>query len=245
MNAPTRMALGLLAVLLSAGCSSVERYEARIADGPAKPADHPIYVYTEEVKCPRPYEILGTMHVSDTPLTMGGGSLEAVILKLRETARQKGADAIQVTSVDSPDFTRPHYRVDADFLRYTDTWETVALTEGAFRAYLRNPTSPLDPIEGIWVGNDLAQSRIGILKDRSRSGRDFVGFVLRTRNPSWRKGYKKMDIARGNLPAAYRISYYLDDFQAKGAAFSLGVPPAGMFIVHLPDDSAAIAFTKE
>lgn len=237
--------LFLVPVVLLAGCATTVTYDARTADGPAKSADYPIYVYTEHVKSPRPVEIIGSMHVGDTPFTMAGGSLEKVLDTLRKGARQRGADAIQIKSVDTPSFTSSHYRVDADFLRFATAWETVPLSEAEFRTYLKSQQQTLDPIEGIWVAGDWAQSRIGIMRNSSQPGRDFVGFILKSKNQSWQRGYKKLDIARGSLRTAYHIRYYLDDFQSKGAAITMTGPATRAFLLHLADDSADIFFARE
>ena len=45
---------------------------------------------------------------------------------------------------------------------------------------------------------------------------DFIGFILDTDQPAWRKGYKKIDIARGKQRGIYDFNFYLDDFCAGG-----------------------------
>lgn len=231
--------------MLLAGCTTVVKYDAKTVAGPAKPADYPICVYMEQMKVPRPFEIIGTVHVGDTPFTVKGGSFEEVMMTLQELAQQKGADAIQITAIETPGFTSSHYRVDANFLRFTDAWETVPLSENEFLAYLKDHQQSLDPIEGIWSISDVDQSRVGIIKDSSRPGRDFIAFVINTNDPSWPKGSKKIDIARGNRPAVYLLDYYFDDFQKKEGAISLGDPPAGLFHMRLPDGSDNLIFNRQ
>jgi len=238
-------ALLLFPVLLFAGCTTVAKYEAKTAAAPAKPADYPIYIYTKEMDVPRPFEIIGTMRVGDTPFTVMGGSLEGVMKTLQQNARQKGADALQLTHVKSPSFTSANYNADANFLRFTDTWETVSLSEEELRAYFRANAQTLDPIEGIWTGTDPAQSRIGIMKNNSKRGRDFIALILNTQNPSWRSGDKKMDLARGERQGVYRGNYYFDDYQRKGVAFTLRGSPAVEFVIQMSDDSFPIIFSRE
>jgi hypothetical protein len=141
--------------------------------------------------------------------------------------------------------TNSHYRVEANFLRFTDVWETVPLSEAGLLEYLKSHQPALDPIEGIWSGDDQAKSRIGIMRNISRPGRDFVGFILGTKNLSWQNGYKKLDIKQGERRAVYRFDYYLDDFQAKADAMTLGGPAARRFRVHLSHDAEVISFTRE
>ena len=233
-------------VLMLAGCTTVAKYEAKTTAGPAKPADYPIYVYTEQMKVPRPFEVIGTMHVGGTPFTVMGGSLEGVMKTLQQNARRKGADALQLTSIKSPGFTSANYDMDASFLRFTDTWETVSLSEEALRAYVQTNAQTLDPIEGVWlVQQGLVQGRIGIMKNRSKPGRDFIGFILNTKNPTWQRGDKKMDLVRGERQGVYRGDYYFDDYQGKGVAFTLRGSPAVGFVIQMSDDSFPIIFSRE
>ena len=132
---------------------------------------------------------------------MRGGSVESEMYKVMQTAREKGADAVQMKSVEQPDFSNANFRLVADLLRYTDTWETITISEGEFAAYLKANQRSLDPIEGIWNTFGRVPHRIGIMRDTSKPGRDFVGFILDTENPTWRDGYKKIDIrARTHNP---------------------------------------------
>src|SRR6202012_520872 len=102
-------------------------------------------------------------------------------------------DAVQITSIQKPGFDTPNFAVKADLLRYADVWEKVALTEKDFNAYLQQHQKTLDPIEGIWSGG--WPNRIGIIRDTSKPGRDFIAFTVGTDSPAWHKGYKRMDIA--------------------------------------------------
>jgi hypothetical protein len=237
-------ALFLFLIGMFTGCTTA-KYESKTAAGPAKPADYPIYVYTEKMKIPRAFEIIGTMRVGDTPVTVIGGSLEAVLKKLRENARKKGADALQLLSVEPPGFTSANYRMQADFLRFTDEWESVALRDDELLAYFRTNGQALDPIEGIWTGNDPVQSRVAIVKNSSKPGRDFIAFILNTRNPTWRRGDRKMDIGRGERPGVYRGNYYLDDYQGKRVAFILPGKPANRFVLQLTEEKSPIVFIRE
>ena len=242
MKNPT---LILFPVLLLAGCTTVAKYEPKSAGGPAKPVGYPIYVYNEQTKVPRPFEIIGTMQVGDTPFTVMGGSLEGVLKKLQQNAREKGADAVKLKSVQEPGFTSANYGAEADFLRFTDTWESVALLDDELAAYFRDHGQSLDPIEGVWSGNDPARSRIAIVKNSSKPGRDFVAIILSTRNPTWQRGDRKMDIVRGERPGIYRGNYYLDDYQGKRVAFTLRGPPGYGFAIRMSEEDPPIIFVKE
>jgi len=221
--APIRsLALFLFSGLLLTGCSTVLTYQPNLPAGPAKPAGYPIPVYTENMTVPRPCAVMGTVFIGAGHFTMRGGSADAETAKIIKTAWEKGADAVRVRSVENPGYTSASYRMVADLLRYTDDWETIIISEPAFAHYLDTHRQSLDPIEGIWDGAGTVPHRIGIMRDHSMPGRDFVGFMLDTADPTWREGYKKIDIQRGIQPGSYVLAYYLDNFSKKEITVILG-----------------------
>lgn len=197
-------------LLLLAGCGTTKTYTPITSAGPAKPAGYPIPVYPVAMPLPRPCEVIGRLAIGDTELTMRGGSLTGVTKTLLDTAHEKGADAVQLLVVDKPDFSSAHFRLQANFLRYTTAWETVAWSPDEFLAYLQTNRLKLDPIEGIW--DDGTPERIGIIRDASKPGRDFVAFALSPVVASWHYGYKKMDITHLSRAGTYGLKYYRDDF---------------------------------
>jgi len=234
----------LLAVLL-VGCTTVKNYDSKAAPGPAKPKDYPIYVYNEKAPVPRPYEVIGKMSIRDTAFTMFGGSLEGEVQTLREAARSKGADALLLTRVEPPDFLHAKYRVEASFLRFTNGWETITISDDELRAYFRDNEAALNPIEGIWQSNDATQSRVAIMQNNTWAGRDFIAIMLSSANPTWQRGDKKLDLAKGERPGVYRGNYYFDDYRRKGVAFTLMMARTNLFILPMADDSPPVIFSKE
>jgi hypothetical protein len=212
----------LFSMLMLTACSTVVTYKSNTVAGPARPVDYPVLVYTENMTIPRPCEVIGTISIGDTRFTMFGGSIESEMGKVMKTAREKGADAVQIKSIEKPGFSDSNYRLVANLLRYTDIWETVAISEQEFAAYLNTNRRNLDPIEGVWNGYGQIPHRIGIMRNTSKPGRDFIGFILNTENPAWYKGCKKIDIKRGIEPGTYILDYYLDNFSKRGTAVILG-----------------------
>jgi hypothetical protein len=205
------------------GCSTLVTYKPNLpAALPVKPSGYPISVYTENMTVPRPCEVIGTVFIRGGHFTMFGGSAESEMAKVIQKAWEKGADAVQVTSVGQPDFSRSSFRMTANLLRYRDAWETVPASAAEFAAYLKRNWQHLDPIEGVWNGYDEAPLRIGIMRNSSKPGRDFVGFILNTEDPAWREGYKKIDIQRGIRPGSYVFDYYLDNFSEQETTVILG-----------------------
>lgn len=235
--APVRhLAAFLFLALLLTGCSTVVTYKPNLPAGPAKPVGYPIPVYTENMKVPRPCEVIGTVAVGGGYFTMRGGSAEAETKKIIQTAWEKGADAVAVRSVEKPGFTRANYSIVADLLRYTDAWETVPVSGQWFGNYLKTNQQNLDPIEGVWDGSGTVLHRIGIMRDNSKPGRDFVGFILDTADPSWHEGYKKIDIKRGAQPGGYIFDYYLDDFSKRETTVILGQNRAFSLMIPVSDE---------
>jgi hypothetical protein len=236
------LALLLFFIFLLAGCSTTKDYKPNTAAGPAKPANYPIPIYNEDMRIPRPTQLIGQFSIGDTPLTMFGGSMKGVMKTLMDTAHAKGADVVELISIKQPDFESAHYRLEANLLRYADKWETVTLSENDFLAYLQKNRATLDPIEGIW--SDGSPDRIGIIRDTSKPGRDFIAFALNVELTSWQKGYKKMDIARTDRPGAYSLKYYRDDFGMAKTTVLLDHDRAFTFIVHANDVAYEVAYAK-
>lgn len=229
-------------MLLLAGCTTGKTYKPSLAAPPPKPAGYPIPLYDPDVRIPRPCQLIGRVTIGDTGFTMFGGSLSGVMKTLMDTAHEKGADVIQVTSMDKPGFNSANYGVEANLLRYADTWETVAMSETNFLTYLQQHQPTLDPIEGIW--SDGSTELTGIIRDNSRPGREFIAFTLRPRLPSWRPGYKKMDIARNPRPGAYSLKFYREDFAEADTTVLLDHNRAFTFIIRAVDGAYPVTYVK-
>ncbi|HKW28232.1 MAG TPA: hypothetical protein VJT54_02780 [Verrucomicrobiae bacterium] len=244
--APVRhLAAFLFSAWLLTGCSTTVTYHASLPAGPAKPTGYPIHVYTENMTVPRPCVVIGTVAVGGGHFTMRGGSAEQETKKIIKTAWEKGADAVQVRSVEEPGYTSGNYSMVADLLRYADTWETIPISRQGFAGYLNTHRQSLDPIEGVWDGTGTVPHRIGIMRDNSRPGRDFVGFILNTADPTWHEGYKKIDIRRGVQPGSYILDYYLDDFSGREITVILGQKVRFTLNMPISDEEAdIITYTK-
>lgn len=216
------LAVLLFLQFLLTGCSTTVTYKPHVAAGPAKPVGYPVPVYWRNMTIPRPCVVIGTASVGGGQFTMFGGSIESEMEKLMQTAWEKGADAVQITSAKEPGFSRSSARLTANLLRYTNTWERIPVSAAEFAAYLKTNREHLDPIEGVWDGYESGPIRIGIMRNTSKPGRDFVGFILHSANPVWREGYKKIDIKAGAQPGSYIFNYYLDDFSRRQTTVILG-----------------------
>jgi hypothetical protein len=233
-----------LAALL-AGCSTVVSYQPHRPAGPAKPVAYPIPVYTEKMTVPRKCEVIGTVTVGEGFFTMRGGSAEDETKEIIKTAWEKGADVIKIRSIDTPGFARKDFRIVADLLRYTDRWETITPSAQWLMNYLDTHQQTLDPIEGVWDGAGTNPNRVAIIRDHSKPGRDFVGYILDTSDPTWHVGYKKIDIKRGVHPGGYIVDYYLEDFSKVEVTVILG--QSRVFTLNMPtsdEDADFITYSK-
>lgn len=221
--------------LLLSGCTTAT-YESNLPPGPAKPAGYPIPLYTQAMQVPRPCEVIGTMSINAGSFTVSGGSFAKELQTVMQRAHEKGADAVKLTATRKPSYTNPNSSLKAKLLRYTDVWETVAISPGAFQAYLDANQLKLDPLEGIWISPGSNPHSLGIMKNQSKPGRDFVGFMLDSGNPAWPFGAKKMDIRRGVKPGSYGVTYYLDDFEPCGISLILGQKRA--FVITIQKSAA-------
>ncbi len=225
----------LPAALLFAGCTTVA-YKSNLTAIVAKPAGYPIPIYTEEMSVPRSCTVIGTVSIHPGDFTMFGGSSEAEMKKVMQKAYEQGADVVKLTTIEKPDFTNPNYRLTAELLRYADVWESVTISNEKFRTYLDANRPNLDPIEGIWYSDGSNPHSIGIMKDNLKPGRDFIGFILDSKNPGWPMGFKKIDIRRGLNPGSYVLNYYLDDFASREIPIILGQKKTFSLVIQKSDD---------
>lgn len=178
---------------------------------------------------------------------MFGSSSEKELQKILQMARQKGADVVRMTDVAKPDFANPNYRLTAQLLRYTDIWEVAPFTRRTFETYLDTSRKQLDPIEGIWLSDIIHGQTIGIVRNNSRPGREFIGFVLESANPAWTPGMKKIDIRRGTQPNSYILTYYLDDFSRRDVPIILAQKnrfAINIYTGEFSDNQDIVTYTK-
>ena len=245
MFAPDRiMRLAALALLCGgmAGCSTWTTYDELAPAGAATAADYPIPVYSPDQEPPRPCKPLGVISIGHTPLTMQGGGIVDEMKKIMQRAHAAGADAVQLVEVQKPGFDSGNFSLQARLLCYLDEWERLSLSEKDFVAYLQKNRATLDPIEGIW--SDGLPHELGIIRDASMPGRDFIAFTLVPDVPSWAAGYKKMDIAHGDAPGSYAIKYFKDDFSSSDIVVNLEENRRLQVILDDGDKSLPMMFTK-
>jgi hypothetical protein len=237
-----KIAAFLPLTMLLSGCGTWTSYHQRFIANPPTPAKYPIPVYMPDKEIPRPCITLGDISINHTELTVTGGSISDEMQKVMRKAHAVGADAVQIVEVQKPDFENASYSVQAKLLRYADNWEKSPLSEQDLLDYLRKNRAHLDPIEGIW--SDGLPHRLGIIRDSTMPGRDFIAFTITPDLPNWQPGYKKMDIARATAPGSYEIKYYRDDFSWSDVIVSLDENRHFQFNLHSEEEAFPVDFTK-
>ena len=232
-----------LCALVTTGCTTT-RYQPNSPVTAAKSPGYPVPVYTPEMTIPRPTELIGTASILAGKFTLIGGGSDAEFVKLMRLAREKGADVVRMKYIRKPSFANPNYSLTAELLRYADQWETVPVTKFQFQAYLDRNRQNLDPIEGVWYGDLPRAHSIAIMRNGSKPGREFVGFLLADHLASWPNGMKKMDISHGPEPGSYVLTYYLDDFTPRDVHIILGQKHTFDFNLPKDDKNFIITYTK-
>ena len=176
---------------------------------------------------------------------MFGGSSKKEMVDVMRRAHEVGADAVKFTALEKPGYSNPNYRMKAEFLRYADVWDTVGMSEDEFEKYLKAHPQTLDPIEGNWISGGPNPHCIGIIRNKSKPGRDFVAFMLRSPSPVWPEGTKKMDIRRGLEPGSYVLTYYLDDFAQREVPIILRQHNSFAFVLEeIVGDSSLVTYNR-
>src|ERR1700744_2369806 len=85
------------------GCTTTTDYKTgAVAANAPTTAEYPIPVYSEDMDVPRPCNVMGTISIGHTSLTTIGGSIDKEMEKVMRAAHEKGADAVQITSIQKP-----------------------------------------------------------------------------------------------------------------------------------------------
>jgi hypothetical protein len=242
-NALQRAVVFPFAALILSGCASAS-YQSNSQDNSPRPPDYPIPVYTEDESVPRPCRIIGTVAENAGKFTMFGGTSEKEMTDVMRRAHEAGADVVKFTALDKPSFSNPNFRMTAELLRYTDVWETVHISEADFEKYLKARPQALDSIEGNWISGGPDPHCIGIIRDKSRPGRDFVAFMLRSPSLAWPAGTKKMDIRRGLERSGYVLTYYVDDFAPREVPIVLKERNSFSFLLEEEEGNNLISYTR-
>ena len=109
-------------------------------------------------------------------------------------------------------------------------WEEIDHDEQSLRAYLNTRTTA--PLEGIWSTVEDDRYKLGIIKD-SKSSRDFIGFVIDTRDPRWLPGFLKMEFFNTAYDNIFKVNYYMGDHTLQHS--NLLLEYNGLFELELKD----------
>lgn len=102
-----------------------------------------------------------------------------------------------------------------EFKEQFKDWEKINLTEPELKKKI-GLISDLNPIEGIWSSIEDKQYRIGIIRDDSRTNRDYVAFILESDNPLWEEKQVKIEFSSTAYKSVFSTTYYLSDHSKQG-----------------------------
>ncbi len=106
-----------LLALLTAACATQVDYVANSSGKSPRPDNCDIEVYLPGTSIARSYDIIGSVLIGDSGLTMSCGQA-TVIKQAKEKGCQVGADAILLTEIKEPDWISTCYRIKGNMLVY-------------------------------------------------------------------------------------------------------------------------------
>lgn len=83
--------------------------------------------------------------------------------------------------------------------------EKVSMSEDDFKSYLSDNKAALDSLEGIWE-DEYSSYRIAFMRDRSKPGTEFIGFILQADSMFWMPGQVKTRVQKQHN--TYKVLYF-------------------------------------
>ena len=84
--------------------------------------------------------------------------------------------------------------------------ETFNINQDDFSKYIENIENKME-IEGVWITSSYT---IGVKKDNNNSNRDYVGFIINSKNSEWKKNQVKFELNKKDS-TKYTMNYYMGD----------------------------------
>lgn len=128
--------------------------------------------------------------------------------------------------------------------RYAD-WETIDLNKGQLENYYDQNLKSLDQIEGIWSEVENKQYKIGIIREKDSTTRDFVAIIVESITPFWIPKQVKIEFEKTAYANAYSATYYMIDHSKQGTTAIITNEGLLEFNLKNPDGtSSKIYFIK-
>lgn len=102
--------------------------------------------------------------------------------------------------------------------------ESIDISEKQFKSDYQKKSYDLNPLLGIWKNGGYTVAIMPSSKTNTRD-RDYVGVILKSSNPNWKKGEVKLEL-KSNFGTSYQINYMMGDHslkKVKGEQTELGV----------------------
>ena len=99
---------------------------------------------------------------------------------------------------------------DKEIIEKYSNSERYQITPKAFKLYI-DKLGLNTGYEGLW---DSSAYTIGVVKDKTNPNREYVGFIVESKNPNWQKNQVKFEIFKTGK-AKYNMKYYMGDHSVR------------------------------
>lgn len=235
--------LFIIAVLyLQFSCAPTVQYQGERKSRTKTSTISDIIVFDQDSYIPSNANILGSIYIGDSGLSVGCSFNEVIDIAKRK-AIEVGGDAIQITELKTPDFSSTCYRIRANILALKEikqpaNWPSTKYTESDIKIFIDKNISNLNPIEGIWTLNEsgnwrnVATGETGVIPNQSpyrlaimRSDKqpnyDYVAIILESEYRHWKSGNVKAYFRKTAYDNIFEGRWYMNDYSEKKGNYFL------------------------
>lgn len=237
--------LFIIAVLyLQFSCAPTVQYQGERKSRTKLSTISDIIVFDQDGYIPSNANILGSVYIGDSGLSVGCGFNEVIDIAKRK-AIEEGGNAIQITEIKIPDFSSTCYRIRANILvleeiKQPANWPYTKYTESDIKIFIDKNRSNLNPIEGIWNYNESGNwrnvateetgvipnhspYRLAIIRSDKQPNYDFVAIILESEYMHWKTGSLKAYFRKTAYDNIFEGRWYMSDYSENKGNYFLDV----------------------